>query len=127
MTYHIVVIDDMRSPVRSESNQIVTFLLKTPEEGLQVVKEFHASGVVIEELWLDHDMGIDPDTGQDLNIMPIVEYLEEHAFQDDPVAVDHIFIHTSNPYAGEQMMRALSRHYPHVSRAELPVEERAQR
>ena len=107
----------------SDDNGFANFLFRTPEEGLQGIKEFHTSRVTLQELWLDHDMGINEETGDDITIKPVVDWLEEQGHNGDPLDVQYIFVHTSNGYAAEDMMRALTPYYPHVIRTDLPVRE----
>lgn len=123
-TYTILVIDDMRTPLGSNSDDIVVFTYRTPEEGLEALKLFHDSPRKLNELWLDHDMGINPETGLDITIGPVMRWLEDIARTEGrPLDVGHIFVHTSNPYAAEGMVRVLSNYYQNVERAELPLAE----
>ena len=48
--------------------------------------------VVIDELWLDHDLG-----GLDDTIRPVVLYLEELCFNGTPIEIGCIYVHTANP------------------------------
>jgi hypothetical protein len=62
--------------------------------------EFYAENpdAEFDEIWLDHDLGLFPDTKQDDTIMRVVDYFCERAFVDDnPVKVGLFYIHTSNP------------------------------
>lgn len=122
--YRIIVIDDMRVPLKSTSDEIQVFLYKTPELALLALNTIHDSGGHVHELWLDHDMGLNYDTGDDITIMPVVLWLEEQAHNGTPLSVDYIFIHTSNGYRGSMMKIALERWYENVQLAELPVEQR---
>lgn len=123
MTYKIIVIDDVRVPATIVSDEIEVILYKTPEEGLAALQAIHAEGGRVDELWLDHDMGINFDTGEDITIMPVVLWMEEQAHGGTPLNVAWIFIHTSNHYRGGVMKQALDRYYPHVALAELLVRD----
>ena len=114
--YVIVVIDDERTLPISD---IPVFLFKNSSDGLAALKEIHTSGVTIDELWLDHDLGeIDISPYWD-NIMPVVYWLEELGYAGTPLKVETIFVHTANPAAAPVMMDAL-RPYYRVTRAVFP-------
>jgi hypothetical protein len=115
--YVIVVIDDMRKPPPLESG--TGLLYKTLDDGLAALKEIHTSMGRINELWLDHDLGIDDVTGDFYTIMPVVDWLDEIAREGDPFDVDYIMVHTSNPSAAGRMIQALSPNYK-TMRMELP-------
>lgn len=122
-TYEIVVIDDERIPLESPIEGVVTRLYKTPSAGLYALVEAHRDGERIDELWLDHDMGI-ADDGEELNIKQIWQQLEQWAHEGFPLDVGFILVHTSNPVEGEQMVNTLSKYYPgRVVRATLPTQE----
>jgi hypothetical protein len=121
--YTIVVIDDVRNPLGSESDDIYVLTYRTPEEGLKALQSFHDSPRKVNELWLDHDMGINHETGFDITIGPVMTWLEEIAREGRPLDVGYIFVHTSNPYAAEGMVRVLSQYYENVQRADLPLAE----
>jgi hypothetical protein len=122
--YTIMVIDDVRTPLGSNSDNIVVLTYRTPEEGLKALQSFHDSPRKLNELWLDHDMGINPETGLDVTIGPVMRWLENIARDEGrPLNVGFIFVHTSNPYAAEGMVHVLSRYYDNVERAELPLAE----
>jgi len=89
----ILVVDDIRQfppPVTyaRTSARAVQLLRKTPQ---------------LDELWLDHDLG-----GRD-TAMPVVDWLSERAFNDNPFPVKKIFVHTSNPSGAATMVRTLTR------------------
>lgn len=61
---------------------------------------------VWDEIWLDHDLGVVESLGID-SVMPVVDYLSEQAFNNTPVKVGVIYVHTSNPVGGKQIMLSL--------------------
>ncbi|WP_216858332.1 cyclic-phosphate processing receiver domain-containing protein [Actinomadura verrucosospora] len=95
----IIGIDDLRPLPRA------TQIARTSREGVQLLQE-HRDGV-IDELWLDHDLG-----GDD-SIMPVVTLLEEAAFNGRPFQIGMIFVHSANPSGAETVVRVLERwNYP---------------
>jgi hypothetical protein len=119
VTYVIVIIDDLRVPVTFEGGDMRVY--RTATEGLTALKQIYKSGGHVDELWLDHDLGFDPETGEEWTIMPVVNWLEEQAHIGHPLDVRYIFVHTSNGYRGGMMVTALEKWYPHVMRDNLPV------
>lgn len=125
--YKIVVIDDIRTPLPSteypEGGNIVVELHRSLSEGLAALKGYKDSGEKIDELWLDHDLGYNPDAEFSYDtIMPLVEWLEENAYHGEVMDITHIFVHTANYAAAPRMVAALKNYYT-VSTAELPLAE----
>ena len=123
--YKILVVDDIRTPLpgtnEPEGGNIVVELHRTLSDGLAAVQGYMESGERIDELWLDHDLGYNPDAEFSWDtIMPLVEWLEEQAFHGKVMDIGHVFVHTSNPAAAPRMVAALNKYYP-VSTAELPL------
>lgn len=118
MSYHIIIIDDLREPMTLTGAKMSVY--RTWEAGLDALKEIHESGGHVDELWLDHDLGMDPENGDEWNIMPVVQWLEEVAHAETPLDVTWIFAHTSNFYRGDMIVAALQKWYPHVARDVLP-------
>ena len=58
--------------------------------------------VTVRELWLDHDLG----TGG--VVMPVVTWLARQAFDGEPFRVGTVYVHTSNLYAQQDIVRALT-------------------
>ena len=116
--YFILVIDDERALPVSE---IPVLLARNSRDGLEMLKEFQASGVRLDELWLDHDLGEDDSSpyGWD-TIMPVVHWLEELGAAGTPLDVGVIIVHTQNAAAAPAMMDALRPYYK-VIRAPFPV------
>lgn len=118
--YRIVVIDDLRNPAPSNGGILVE-THRTPAEGLAALQAYQESAEKVEELWLDHDMGFSDDG--ELDIWPVVNWLEEQAYSGTPLDVGEILIHTSNPWGRSRMKAALEKHY-RVLVAELPLAEK---
>lgn len=105
----IVLIDDLRSflPPFDGREHVVA---RTSAAGLQTLRELVAAGTVITELWLDHDLGEHDD------IMCVVDYLSERAANDEPVAINQVYVHTQNPAGARQMLVSLERYGYRVAR-----------
>ncbi len=58
----------------------------------------------LDELWLDHDLG------RDDTIWPVVELLEQAAFEDRPFDIGLITVHSANP-AGAAKIAQVLRHW----------------
>ena len=87
----IVVIDDERTHPNAN------LIIRNSEEAVNFLTHWHAIHQTLDELWLDHDLGINDFTGQKDTIRPVVKFLEEKVFFDDPVKIDKIVVHTANP------------------------------
>lgn len=90
----VLVIDDMR--IAKEPGAVHA---TTPYEGVQKLGESEWDVVC-----LDHDMGYDFDSGQELTIRPVIRFIEENV---DKFQETTFYIVTSNPYAAEWMEQAL--------------------
>jgi len=106
---NILVIDDRRMFDRATEP-----VARTSEEGLHLLERFR--GKRVDELWLDHDLG-----GKD-TIKPIVNMLEEDAFNGRPWNIGRIIFHSSNIEATKPMILGLSKWY-YVGRGEGPVDD----
>lgn len=98
-TPDVLVIDDMRT------FRFPAVFARTAVEGLALI-----ASRAWREGWLDHNLGHGAD------ITPIVRFLTEQAAGGKPVSVRLIYVHTSDPVAGEAMMADLGPWY-HVRRA----------
>ncbi|MFC4065901.1 cyclic-phosphate processing receiver domain-containing protein [Actinoplanes subglobosus] len=97
----IVLIDDLRSFVDGRPAEVA----RTSAAGVELLTSLRAGRV--DELWLDHDLGGD-DT-----IWPVVEVLERAAFENDPVDVGVIIVHSANPTGAARIAQVLRRwNYP---------------
>jgi hypothetical protein len=99
MTRSILLIDDLRDFLVLDTDAEIT-IARNSQQALDILAQQNDW----DELWLDHDLGGD-DT-----IMVVVDYLSEKAFLDEPVNVDMVFIHTSNPVGRKQMKLTLDRY-----------------
>ena len=99
----ILGIDDLRPLPRA------TRIARTSREGVRLLEEHRDS--LIDELWLDHDLG-----GDD-SIMPVVTLLEEAAFNGRPFRIGTVFVHSANPAGAATVVRALTRWSYRVRRA----------
>src|SRR5262249_4138147 len=68
----VVLIDDLRSFVDGRDAQVA----RTSAAGVEILRSYR--DLYLDELWLDHDLG------QDDTIWPVVEVLEQAAFEDRP-------------------------------------------
>lgn len=98
-----LVIDDLRS-FREEALAGSLFYARTSQEGLAALRNYNSSGV--KNLWLDHDLGLNPD-GSDDTIMRVVDWLCSEAYEGKPYKVSMIYIHTSNPVGRKNIERSL--------------------
>lgn len=97
----VLLIDDIRS-FKSEIEIEGVVVARTLWEGLSVLEGNW------DQIWLDHDLGIDLN-GNPETIMPLVDRMCISADEGDPVRVDLVVVHTSNPVGGDAMMKRLSR------------------
>lgn len=95
----ILLIDDLRD-FKDERDATVA---RTSEEGLEALMGNVAGW---DEVWFDHDLGV-LDDGQVDSTMRIVDWLCEQAFNGNPTQIGVVYVHTSNPVGGTQIMRSL--------------------
>lgn len=93
-----LLIDDLRNFVKEPKNLIVC---RNSEAALAELRKENSA---FTSIWLDHDLG-----GED-TINPVVDYLCERSTWNNPVDVLTIYVHTSNPVGGDQMMRSLAKY-----------------
>jgi hypothetical protein len=93
----IVLVDDLRSFVDGRVAQVA----RTSTAGIEALERHREQR--LDELWLDHDLGGD-DT-----IWPVVEVLEQAAFEGCPFDIGVVYIHSANPPGAEKIMQALRR------------------
>jgi hypothetical protein len=113
-TLKILLIDDLRffrdlrnATVARTSAAALTILTSEPE-------------FEWDEIWLDHDLGLLPEGWPD-TIMRVVDYFCEQAFNNFPVKVGVIKIHTSNPVGAKQMITSLERFGYEVQRVQAEI------
>lgn len=99
MTSRVLVIDDLRKFKDDWERHTDATYARTPSEGVARLKEGGWDIVV-----LDHDMGMDYNTGEFLDIWPVVDLLVE---RHEDFANLEVWIVTSNPVAGDRMANAL--------------------
>ncbi|MET7661792.1 cyclic-phosphate processing receiver domain-containing protein [Streptomyces sp. NPDC005356] len=88
-----------------------TQIARSSGEGVKLLQEHRDS--LIDELWLDHDLG-----GND-SIMPVVTLLEEAAFNGRPFRIGTVYVHSANPIGAETVVRSLTRWNYQVRRATI--------
>ncbi|MFD8423815.1 cyclic-phosphate processing receiver domain-containing protein [Streptomyces sp. NPDC059466] len=86
-----------------------TRIARSSGEGVKLLQEHRDS--LIDELWLDHDLG-----GDD-SILPVVTLLEEAAFNGRPFRIGTVYVHSANPIGAETVVRSLTRWNYQVRRA----------
>lgn len=101
--YTTVVVDDLRN-FRTPRPVL---MLRNSADALVWFEEH--KGDSVDELWLDHDLGMTPDGIADTT-MPVVDWLCEQAFNDAPVDIGQIWIHTSNPVGARTIAAVLERY-----------------
>lgn len=98
-----LLIDDLRNFVDNRKATIA----RNSNQALHILENDN----VWDEIWLDHDLG-EVDGSLD-SIMPVVDFMAEAAFNDTPINVGIIYIHTSNPVGAKQMFASLTRYGYH--------------
>ncbi|MFE7069405.1 cyclic-phosphate processing receiver domain-containing protein [Streptomyces sp. NPDC057620] len=88
-----------------------TRIARSSGEGVELLQEHRDS--LIDELWLDHDLG-----GDD-SILPVVTLLEEAAFNGRPFRIGTVYVHSANPIGAETVVRSLTRWNYQVRRVTL--------
>ncbi|MFE7036211.1 cyclic-phosphate processing receiver domain-containing protein [Streptomyces sp. NPDC057621] len=88
-----------------------TRIARSSGEGVALLQEHRDS--LIDELWLDHDLG-----GDD-SILPVVTPLEEAAFNGRPFRIGTVYVHSANPIGAETVVRSLTRWNYQVRRVTL--------
>jgi hypothetical protein len=95
------VIDDLRN-FRDDRPAVVARTSADALAYLEANQDAHFT-----DIWFDHDLG-EPNGELDTT-MPVVNYLSERAFYDNPVNVDIVYVHTSNPVGARQIVASLER------------------
>lgn len=103
----IVLVDDERI-FKAAITTADYLLLKTQTEALQWLNTVDENSV-IDQLWLDHDLG--EENGIPVDVMPIVNELERRYFEGVCPRIEQIVVHTSNLVGGNDIIRALERHF----------------
>jgi len=106
----ILVIDDVKVFPFPDNVEVV--YARTLLQGTAYLEAWEiAHEEKIDELWLDHDLGINPDTGEEEDIRPICLMLAERAFNGNPYPVGRIAICSLNPVGISWMWSTLSPYY----------------
>lgn len=105
---YVVVIDDLRT-----FDAFDAVYARSSAAGLAVLAAAHAEGRRVDELWLDHDLGVDA-AGRVDDIGPVVDWLCERCVWDDRPDIGRIVVHTSNPAGARMLLVTLGRLYPTV-------------
>lgn len=93
----ILLVDDERDFREPRGHTIA----RTSREALNILRQVRSSGVALDELWLDHDLG-GPDT-----TIPVLDMLAEASAHDDLFPVRRIFVHSMNNVGAATIMRSL--------------------
>ena len=93
----VVLIDDLRSFVDDREAHVE----RSSAAGIELLQRYRAQRLA--QLWLDHDLGGD-DT-----IWPVVELLEQAAFEERPFDIGTVYIHSANPPGAARIMQVLQR------------------
>lgn len=94
-----LVIDDIRTFKGGELDESMVVYARTPEEGVRLLSQGEWEQVV-----LDHDLGMNLETFESIDIWPCVEYIENNRnrFRDTQFVVV-----SSNPYGAASIEAAL--------------------
>lgn len=109
----VLVIDDLRSFWESRAYEYV--YARTYEEGLQQVVRWLDGVEHYDEVWLDHDLGEDPDPlngGVTQTIRPIVLYIVEESIVFNNRRNTRIKVLTQNPVGRKWIFEQLDHLYP---------------
>jgi len=93
----VILVDDLRSFLDGRPAGVA----RSSAAGVELLHRHRWSR--LDELWLDHDLG-ESDT-----IWPVVELLERAAFEENPLDIRQILIHSANPAGARKMAQALER------------------
>lgn len=108
----VLLIDDLRNfkPEYMEGfSSGELFTARNSVEGLQVLENNTGHYIAI---FLDHDLGFVEGIGVD-SIMPVVDYMCKKSHEGEPVKVETVYVHTSNPVGAKNIISALE-HYGYV-------------
>lgn len=99
----VLLVDDLRDFVDPPEGLVIA---RTSQAALNILKDYNNN--YWDSIWLDHDLGM-VDSKED-TIMPVVDYLAEKAFFEDPIKVNTVYVHTANSVGRDQMIKTLN-HY----------------
>lgn len=107
------VIDDLRN-FHDDRPAVIA---RTSKEALEYL---HANeNIHFTDVWFDHDLG-EPEGKLD-DVMSVVDYFNERAFNDNPVNVDTVYVHTSNPSGAKKIVAGLERYGYNVYRVDAKL------
>jgi hypothetical protein len=101
----IVVIDDIRS-----LNNPKAIHLRTEIDALESMNAYLSVDTEIDELWLDHDLGLSGSV-KDGTTRSVALLLAERGFYKNPAKINKIYIHTANPVGREWLYSTLKPYY----------------
>lgn len=100
----VVLVDDLRSFRDGRPATVV----RNSKDAVELLEDLRFQPIA--ELWLDHDLG-----GTD-TVAPVVELLQQAAFDGNHFAVDLIVVHTANGAASDWICAGLRRFGYRVTR-----------
>lgn len=103
----IVLIDDERSFI-NPADTVATLVIRNSKNALSWLEGFAPEGS-IDQLWLDHDLGIVD--GEKDSIIPFVRKLEELSYFGQAPHIGEVIVHTSNSIGGDEIVASLKNHY----------------
>lgn len=105
----IVVVDDLRTfdPefLLVEGEDIDIEYIRTAPQAVEWLRTCQWAGLEIDELWLDHDLGLGGDT------VGVADWMERAAFEGTPIPIKKVYIHTANPAGANRLRSGLEKWY----------------
>ncbi len=95
-----IFLDDVR---RAPHGVIQT---NTVEDTIELLRTFHAQGVCVASLSLDHDLGYTNDEGREMTGYDVMLWIEQAVFNREYVPPKKIFCHSAN-YPGRIRIQAV--------------------
>lgn len=93
----ILLVDDERD-FREPRGHMVARTSREALDALHIVRE---TGQILDELWLDHDLGGDDTT------LVVLDMLAEASAIGDPYPVRQVYVHSMNNVGAATLMRSL--------------------
>lgn len=103
----ILVVDDLRFFKDDVLKKLDGFDVVTAKNSVEALDLLKADDSHFYAIFLDHDLGEVDNVGVD-SVMPVVDFMCMKSFENNPVNVDTVYVHTSNPVGGKQIISALS-------------------
>lgn len=104
----IVLVDDIRNfqPHLVKGKNVKVF-----RNCYDVISFLETNNQEIEQLWLDHDLGIY--NGQPHDIFDLIDFIEkENHIHNNNLYIKEIIVHTSNPSGSTRIHAAMKTLYP---------------